>query len=269
MSRHCKKKSALTKAKALFSFKLNFFRLLRLVPQDVVVHSLEVLDGRDMAVNVGDIGQTVVKTVDTAGRVVDVKERRVIPHFLVVGVNGVAGFGRILELIQHRHAAAAILIHGTAVAVRTAVIVFDRAFDDGANVGDGRITPAVFKRRRGGAQEALPFTRVVVEGIFPPPELGFRLTIEQRPAEITVVVVTVHSGGQTDLLHVACAGDSARFVAGFRQRRQQHGGQNRDDRDDDQQFNQCEGQDFFHFCFPFLIKGPFSQYLYQKTFNKR
>ena len=30
--------------------------------------------------------------------VVDVEERRVIPHFLVVGVNGVAGLGRIREL---------------------------------------------------------------------------------------------------------------------------------------------------------------------------
>ena len=98
MSRHCKKKSALTKAKALFSFKLNFFRLLRLVPQDVVVHALEVLDGRDMAVNVGDVRQTVVTTGNTAVGVIDVEEGGVVPHFLVVGVNGVAGLGRIREL---------------------------------------------------------------------------------------------------------------------------------------------------------------------------
>ena len=175
-------KNALTKGNSsdrAFLFQPEIFRLFRLIPENILVHSLEMLDSGDMAVNEGAVRQSIVKTIDTAGRVVDVKERRVVPHFLVVGVNGVAGFGRILELIQHRHAAAAILIHGTAVTVRTAVVVSDGAFDNGANVIDGRITPAVFKRRRGGAEEALPVAGVVVEGVFPPPKLSFRLAIEQ------------------------------------------------------------------------------------------
>ena len=84
---------------ALLISKIESVGLLRLVPQDVVVHALEMLDGRDMAVNVGDVRQTVMTTGNTAVGVVDVEERRVIPHFLVVGVNGIAGFGRILELV--------------------------------------------------------------------------------------------------------------------------------------------------------------------------
>ena len=208
-----------------------------------------------MAVDVADIRQTVVEAVDTAGGVVDVKEGGVVPHFLVVCIDGVAGFGRLLELVQARRAAIAIVAHRAADAVRTAEIEFDRAFDDGADLGTGRIAPAVFKSRRGGAEEALPVARVVVEGVFPPPEFGGIPTIEQRPAEHVAVILAVHVRGKTDLFQIACAGNGARLVTGFRQRGQQHGGQNRDDRDDDQQFDQGEGQYFFHHFLLFLLCG--------------
>ena len=63
------------------------------------------------------------------------------------------------------------------------------------------------------------------------------------------VVIAVDGIGQNDLLEVGEAGDGLRFRTGLRQSGQQHGGQNRDDCDDDQEFNQREV--FFHVWFSF------------------
>ena len=65
--------------------------------------------------------------------------------------------------------------------------------------------------------------------------------------EMVFVVALVHHEGGGHLLHVGRAGNGAGFRAGLRQRGQQHGGQDRDDRDHDQQFNQCKSQHTFHF----------------------
>ena len=66
-------------------------------------------------------------------------------------------------------------------------------------------------------------------------------------ADVAFVVRRIHGSGKTDLLQIADAGDAFCFFTGLGQGGQQHGGQNRDDRDDDQKFNQ--GEVFvFHFC---------------------
>ena len=64
--------------------------------------------------------------------------------------------------------------------------------------------------------------------------------------DVVVIVALVHQQGGGDLFAVGRAGDGAGLRTGFRQRGQQHGGQNRDDRDHDQQFNQRELQYFLH-----------------------
>ena len=53
-------------------------------------------------------------------------------------------------------------------------------------------------------------------------------------------VVCVQQLGHADLLQVGRAGDGLRFFTGLRQRGQQHGSQDGDDRDHDQQFDQGE-----------------------------
>ena len=60
------------------------------------------------------------------------------------------------------------------------------------------------------------------------------------------VVLFVHVHANADLLEIRRAGNGARFVTCLGQGGKQHGGQNRDDCDDDQQFNQGEAQHFFH-----------------------
>ena len=66
--------------------------------------------------------------------------------------------------------------------------------------------------------------------------LGF----EERGDEIVFVVVSVHNVAETDLFQVIGARDGMGLLLGFRQRGQQHGGENGDDGDDDQQFDQCK-----------------------------
>ena len=61
------------------------------------------------------------------------------------------------------------------------------------------------------------------------------------------IVRSIRSHGRADLLEVACAGDGERLVAGFRQRGEEHGGQDRDDCDDHQEFNQRELNQFLAF----------------------
>ena len=58
------------------------------------------------------------------------------------------------------------------------------------------------------------------------------------------VVVAVDGVGEDNLFEVGKAGDGLCLVAGLRQSGQQHGGENRDDGDDDEEFDQREV--FFH-----------------------
>ena len=196
---HGHKKRASGHLSGRSSIQIETSGLFRLVPEDVLVHAFEMLDVGDMAVNENDVRQIIVAAGNLAVGMSDVEERGVVPKFLLDGVNGFAGFSRILELVQARRVAIVIVAHRAADAVRTAEIEFDRAFDDGANLVAGRIAPAVFKSRRGGAEEALPVARVVEEGVFPPPEFGFRPTIEERPAEHVAIVLAVHVRSKTDL----------------------------------------------------------------------
>ena len=169
-------------------------RLFRLIPEDVLVHAFKMLDAANMSVNEADIRHIVVEAVDLAVGAVDVEESRIVPEFILDCIDGVASLGRILELAQRGRAASTIVAHRTGYTVRTREIVFDGALQNGADgmVVCRRITPTVFQRRRGGAEEALPFASVVVEGVFPPPQVGFRSAVEQRPAEVVVVVIAVH-----------------------------------------------------------------------------
>ena len=217
-----------------------------------------MLDAAHMAVHVGDVRQTVVTTVDLAVRVSDVKEFGRVPQFHLLGVDGLTSFGGILEFGQHGHVVGVRLVHIAGKAVGACEVPVKRIHDLRADacVAGRRTAPAGGVRGRTRAQEALGFASIVVEGVFPPPQMGVigrRSAIEVIPAVVVFVVVHVHDTGQTNLLQIACAGDGASLFTGFRQRGQQHGGQNRDDRDNHQQFNQRERYDFLHLFFLFLL----------------
>ncbi len=66
-----------------------------------------------------------------------------------------------------------------------------------------------------------------------------------------LVVTRVHGKAGTELFHVAGAVDGVGLVTGFGEGGEKHGGQNRDDGDDDQQLDQSEMTGFFHVLFPF------------------
>ena len=73
--------------------------------------------------------------------------------------------------------------------------------------------------------------------------------IEPITDPVLCVVVAVYGAGEDDLLEVGEAGDALCLIAGFREGGQQHGGENRDDGDDDEEFNQREV--LFHVWFSF------------------
>ena len=52
------------------------------------------------------------------------------------------------------------------------------------------------------------------------------------------MIIGIEGHGDPDLFQVVDAKDAARLFLGHRQRRQQHGGKNRDDRQYDQKFDQ-------------------------------
>ena len=58
--------------------------------------------------------------------------------------------------------------------------------------------------------------------------------------EVTLVVVGVHHPGENELFLIGEAVDTLAFLARFAQGRQEHGGQNGDDGDDDEQFDEGE-----------------------------
>ena len=63
-----------------------------------------------------------------------------------------------------------------------------------------------------------------------------------------LVVLRIHAFGKAELADVARTGDTFGLRASFAESRHQHGRQNRDDRDDDQQFDQREMIVLFHDC---------------------
>ena len=107
----------------------------------------------------------------------------------------------------------------------------------------------------GGADENLVVTDMGRAEIRPPHEPVFggfvgRLVHVAERNEVRIVLL-IHVMGEAHLLEVGDTGDSLRFCTGLGEGGQQHGGQNRDDRDDDQQLDQREGEqflDFLHGC---------------------
>ena len=74
-----------------------------------------------------------------------------------------------------------------------------------------------------------------------------------RGRQIALVVARVHGHACAELLHVADAVDGIGLVARFREGGEEHGGENRDDGDDDQQLDQREMTVFFHVLFPLWL----------------
>ena len=71
---------------------------------------------------------------------------------------------------------------------------------------------------------------------------------------VTVVIVTFpHASRQTALFKVVNALDAERASLGFGERGQQHGRQDRDDRDNHEQFDEGERPYFTEFLHMFLI----------------
>ena len=66
-----------------------------------------------------------------------------------------------------------------------------------------------------------------------------RSTIVSR-RQIALIITDVHGGASAELLHVVDATNGAGLVAGFGEGGEEHGGQNRDDGDDDKQLYQGE-----------------------------
>ena len=107
------------------------------------------------------------------------------------------------------------------------------------------------------ALEGLDVANVVIGGLMPRLRFVYTFTgsagdtvgapLEVR--QVVFIVALVHQQGGGHLLHVGRAGNGAGLGAGLRQRGQQHGGQDRDDRDHDQQLNQRESQHTFHLFF--------------------
>lgn len=65
-----------------------------------------------------------------------------------------------------------------------------------------------------------------------------------------LVVTRVHGKAGTELFHVAGAVDGVGLVTGFGEGGEEHGGQDRDDGNDDQQLDQREMTGLFHVRFP-------------------
>ena len=73
-----------------------------------------------------------------------------------------------------------------------------------------------------------------------------RIAGVHTPARDVLVVLRVLQEAEAELFHVGRAGNGVCLFTCLRQRGEQHGGQNRDDRDDDQKLDQCELQHFLH-----------------------
>ena len=96
----------------------------------------------------------------------------------------------------------------------------------------------------GGADEHLEVADVDAAEVRPPDDLGLVFGIHVNGRYVAIVVVFIQGMCDTDLLQLGDAGDGAGLVTGFGEGGQQHGGQNRDDGDDDQQLNQGELHQF-------------------------
>ena len=98
-----------------------------------------------------------------------------------------------------------------------------------------------------GTDEHLEVADMDAAEVRPPDNLGLAFRVHVNRRDVAVVVILVHGVGETLLLQLGDAGNGAGFVTGLGEGGQQHGGQNRDDRDDDQQLDQRERGDVLDF----------------------
>ena len=99
----------------------------------------------------------------------------------------------------------------------------------------------------GGADEHLEVADVDAAEIRPPDDLALTFGVHVNRRDIALVVILIHGVGETHLFHLGDAGDGLGLFTSLGKGGQQHGGQNRDDGDDDQQLDQGEHHDFFNF----------------------
>jgi len=98
-----------------------------------------------------------------------------------------------------------------------------------------------------GADEHLEVANVDAAEVRPPDNLALVFGVHVNRRNIALVVILIHGVGETHLLEVGDAGDGLGLFTSLGEGGQQHGGQNRDDGDDDQQLDQGEHHDFFNF----------------------
>ena len=218
-----------------------------------------VLDAADVAVQPADVAEVVVAEVLEAFVGIAAPLRHVLEgHVAVVvvkmfvGVFGENGLGGALRLGVHFAAleeAARIAVGGVFVVVGDAG---QQAIDGAARVVvhvacDGAAEVLLVANVRVNADA--PVEGVGSEGVFvivvhvDGPAAGVRVDFVCSGVEHdTAVVFRVHGESQTDLFEIADARRGLGFCTCLGQRREQHGGENRDDGDDDEQFNQCEPQ---------------------------
>ena len=149
-------------------------------------------------------------------------------------------------------------------AVGTELVLVER-------IGPVRDDVLLIRRTKHDATRILPVNDVVVVAD-PDPAVIADITAQPvlpavfRPGDITgrpadgdivIAVSGILRLGEADLFEVVHAGRAASALPGLIQRRQQHRGQNRDDRDHDQEFNQRKI--FFHYLPPanvWMIDSP-------------
>ena len=109
--------------------------------------------------------------------------------------------------------------------------------------------PVADRFRTSGAGHDLVVAVVVVQ-LFPPPRAGLR-AIDLRHG--VVIVACIHERRRAKLTQIRLAGGCAGLFTGLRQCRQQHGGQNGNDRNNDQKFNQRKNFFLLANCFYCLL----------------
>ena len=211
----------------------------------------ELLAGH-MSIEMEHVAEVVVMEADLAVGV-RLADGGVRPMIQCIGGidDGVRG-GRFLELGDFVVVRVSV-VDFSAEPFRLEVGVFQRvgvhavqtgpAARDADRIADGRADENLVVANVGGAEVGPPH-EPVFGGL-----VGRLVHVAERD-EIRIVLL-VHVMGEPHLLQLGDTGDGAGLFTGLGEGGQQHGGQDRDDRDDDQQFNQREGEhfwDFLHGC---------------------
>jgi len=228
-----------------------------------------VLDAADVSVQPCDVADVVVTEVLIATCGVTAPLRHVFKRHVAVVVEQLFkrvfrenGFGRILggaDSLAALEEAARIAVGGVLVVVGeagqqaidgTARIVVDVTGDGAA---EGLLVASI------GVDADTPVEGVGSEGVFvvivhvDGPATGVGVDdVRAGVDHDAIVVVRVHGEGRSKLFAVADAGCHAGFFTGLGKRGQQHGGEDRNDGDDDQQFDQGEVEESFHFVVSFV-----------------